>query len=203
MKKILIFFIQFIIVIVIALLICYIRNCIVISGMSQKAEKNYSNKNYYIKTMSYEKDLTLIKESYNMEDKYITTLDYFMYSNEFIKKIVYKSGNDNITLIENNVNKVAILKPDVFGDSEIINVFKGKNIFSLGLQNIKTEQCNGKQCYSIKIEDIRYLIDKETGLITRLIKNQEPSSIIDYYYEFNKVKDNNITKPDLNGYKIQ
>ena len=66
--------------------------------------------------------------------------------------------------------------------------------------------CNGKECYIIKGDSYERYIDKETGLAVREIDKsnkeitRQTDIVVDYKYEFNTVKDSDITKPDTTGY---
>lgn len=62
---------------------------------------------------------------------------------------------------------------------------------------IKTERCNDTDCYMVELaDDMKIWYSKETGLIVREING---SYVYNYYYEFDKVQENDIQKPDTTG----
>lgn len=78
-------------------------------------------------------------------------------------------------------------------------------------------KCNGRECCFISnIETMNSIegnmgvyIDKETGLPIRILEGAGSSnegtvnSIMDFYYEFNKVIDKDIEEPNISEYQIQ
>jgi len=75
-----------------------------------------------------------------------------------------------------------------------------KNCITL---NIKTTQLNGINCYTIKKENSIVYIDKSTGLTIREESFGNSSSITDCYYGFDFITDEDVKKPELEGYTLQ
>lgn len=67
----------------------------------------------------------------------------------------------------------------------------------LAVAKIKTERCNDTDCYMVELaDDMKIWYSKETGLIVREI---DGSYVYDYCYEFDKVQESDIQKPDTTG----
>lgn len=194
---------SFLIILFVIFIILYLRNFFILNNIANSIKNYSSTDNYYVKTISYEGTLTSVTNSYNIKEKYLTTIDYFIYTKDFLSKELYNDNETSITILEKNGTKVARLEKDAFGEIRIVNIFADKNLFALAFNNITTEKCNGKDCYSFNIDDIKYFIDKETGLLVRLMNlSKDNSSILDYYYEFDKVTDDNVKKPDISQYQV-
>lgn len=61
------------------------------------------------------------------------------------------------------------------------------------------EKYDGKDCYVIKIESHKEYIDKETGLLLATFDDNKQTRSVEY--EFGKVTDEDIAKPDLSEYE--
>ena len=61
------------------------------------------------------------------------------------------------------------------------------------------EKYDGKDCYVIKIESHKEYIDKETGLLLATFDNNKQTRSVEY--EFGKVTDEDVAKPDLSEYE--
>ena len=64
---------------------------------------------------------------------------------------------------------------------------------------IGTGEYDGKDCYTIKAEGHEEYIDKETGLLLAVF--QDSKQIRNIEYEFGKVTDEDVAKPDLSQYE--
>lgn len=64
---------------------------------------------------------------------------------------------------------------------------------------IGTGEYDGKDCYTIKAEGHEEYIDKETGLLLAVF--QDNKQIRNIEYEFGKVTDEDVAKPDLSQYE--
>lgn len=202
MKNVLKIIIELVAFILVIGILYYARNLIVLNNLSKDVEQYAEATNYYIKRISYGKNNIEITNSYNKDGKYLTNIDYYIYdTKENLGKTLYFDGESDITILKRGNDVTVTTEKDVFGEVSIANVLKNKNLFSLAIQRIEKEEVNGEEYYYINIDGLNYFINKETGLITRLIKfDKDINQVIDYYYEFNQIND--IEEPDISGYDI-
>lgn len=177
-----------------------IRETFIMCSLANKSRK-INTDNYYIKIYSYYQDSMFITESYNKDKSYLTVIK--KYSPDFERKFTYyKKENEQVNLFEQN--DIKIQSADIIGGEINISAATTNDIFSniqtAMISSIDKATANGKECYVLKIKNQERFIDKETGLLVRVIDND---TITDYYYEFNVVKNQNIQKPDVTGYVLQ
>ncbi len=125
---------------------------------------------------------------------------------------VCSNGEKTNTYIEeSNGNKIATTdsnkaeKPNILGFQ-----FEGDFWYWLKMaimSNIKKTELNGKECYYINGNYLlkETYVEKETGLILKMqngTMNNEPI-ILECYYEFGNVVDNDFIEPDISEYEIQ
>ena len=217
-KKILI---AIVIVLVIFVLITA-RKVIIIKGLQDRIEKYSNINNYYIKFVSTQGQET---ENYVKGEKYITTLTVTSSEGKVSKLTNYCNGEKINTYIEGGEEKVAILDSEGLPTSAgIISWVRTDNIVQLIsmsiTSHIKTENCNGKECYKISnfySNNLLYsegknevYIEKETGLTIKAINGtavdengNEQEIISEYEYKFGVVTDDDLKEPDISEYKIQ
>ena len=193
------------------------RNMIIISSLNNKANNYVSSSNYHKKTTNFNGDNLMIIDTYYKDGKTVTFLRRVT-EKEINKISVYQSGDITNTYFETGDDKKAQLnQKDAFLVSNIFNYLESNNIFEILIRsvttNIKTVNCNGKDCYLMtdyfssdlltSRNDSAY-IDKETGLIIRMtMSGDSKDTVTDYTYEFDTVTDDIFIEPDINEYKIQ
>ena len=188
------------------------RRTIIMLSLSEKANKNQINDNYYAKLYSYQGDLLTITESYNKGGDYLTTTTRFKQGNEIQKITFYKKENEQICLTDFNGKKniqnfESMIVGRVFPVTYVSNGFLA-NLQYAFLIGIDKTYCNGKECYVVKENSYERYIDKETGLAVRNIEKSNKGTtrkndrVVDYEYKFNIVKDSDIVKPDTTGYTV-
>jgi len=173
---------------------------------------------------SYKGDVITLQEYFINGEKYKTSFQRLDRNNSRKLMTFSDAGNTNV-YIETNESKVAVLNSESISKIQIWNGLETTNLkdfilISL-LSRITTENCNGKECYKIDTsysQDILYsenkeatfYIDKETGLLVRILNGTEISesrdtvnTLTDYYYEFDNVTEQDLTEPDITQYKIQ
>ena len=200
--------------IILALVIIYViivgGRTFIMTSLSEKAKENQSYNNYYAKLYSYQGDTLTITESYNKGEDYLTTMTRVVNNNQIQKIIHYKKGNEQITLTEVDGKRYIQDSKEILGGQirPVTYVSDGllANMQYAFIIGIDKTYCNGKECYIIKGDSYERYIDKETGLAVREIDKsnkeitRQTDIVVDYKYEFNTVKDSDITKPDTTGY---
>lgn len=200
--------------IILALIIIYViivgRRTFIMTSLSEKAKENQAYNNYYAKLYSYQGNSLTITESYNKGEDYLTTMTIFINNNQIQKIIYYKKGNEQITLTESDGKRYMQDSKEILGGQirPVTYVSDGllANMQYAFIIGIDKTYCNGKECYIIKGDSYERYIDKETGLAVRKIDKSNKKItrttdiVVDYNYEFNIVKDSDITKPDTTGY---
>lgn len=205
----------------------YARKMRIVVSLNNKISEYTSSTNYYIKSVSYEKDGLAIIENYKKEEKYIRRVKTF---SEFSKSITtdFYNGETINTYSEFEIDEgngyrktVKInsldnpLVPAIPNSIDIKHTiaFWGIPLFS----TITSEQCNGIDCYRIVIYSLGdksgaiYYIDKETGLTIRVIGESTTFNadgtqydiITDFQYEFDVVTDEDFIEPDKGEYEIE
>lgn len=209
MKKLIPFLSGILVTILIIFILWYTRNFVILNSLNRKAQETSKIENYTIQCTSYADTTYSIAEAYYMKNKsWNVNTTYYTASSQTPSSIkVYKDQDSAITLYTRNETTSVKLAEEPFGRIAMFNPLENQNLFSLALQNISREMCNGKDCYSLCVNNIRYWIDNETGLTIRILNLQEYSKqhsavLADYQYTFNHVTDENIVKPDISNYTI-
>lgn len=177
------------------------------ASLSEKANENQSNVNYYVRLYSYQGDTLTITESYNKGEDYLTTLTRFVNGNNIQKSTYYKKGDERLFVTETNGEKHIQNSETMLGENILPVTYVSEGIlanlqFAL-ITGIDSTYCNGKECYVIRGKSYERYIDKETGLAVRNIEksngetNRKTDMVVDYEYNFNVVKDSDIVKPDI------
>lgn len=208
--------------IAIILLIMVSRNIIIIKNLQSKVSEYINAENYQITIYNYERERLQIFDTYKKEQRKLVTLKVL--EREGKKKIAnYSDVNQTNTYIEINQEKIAILG-NTWGLPSAVEIptpLYTNNIFELIvisiLSDIKTEECNGQECYKIektnsifdKSDNNTFYLDKKTGLLIRAFEGTNEESgdkvnlITDYKYEFNSVTDEQLQEPDITQYEVQ
>ncbi len=200
--------------IILTLIIIYIvvvgRRTFIMTSLSEKAQENQLNSNYYVKLYSYQGDSLIITESYNKGEDYLTTRTRFVDGNKIQKITNYKKETEKLSFIEVDGKKYMLNPKTIIGGHilPVTYVSEGllSNIQYACIIGIDKTYCNGRECYVIKGNSYERYIDKETGLAIRDIEKsnkeitRQNDTVVDYEYTFNIVKDSDIVKPDTTGY---
>lgn len=210
--------------ILLVILFSFTRKAVIIANLNIKAKDYINSTNYYLKTLNYAGDTLDIIENYKKDDKIMGRFESLSHDIKKIALEYYNNGMiNNYVEIQNykeNFNKkVAHLNKigDPISTFTIRNIpapFETDNLFqfitTVLFSNIKTEECNEKNCYRIVDMEYVFYIDKETGLIVRTIggsaineEKQKFKMISDYLYEFDIVTDDDFIEPDISEYEIQ
>ena len=206
------------------------RKYILMTTLSKKAEEARKLDNYYARIYFYQGDYFTIIESYNKEGKYLSTMTTIDQNGVLNKITEFNDGNKINGYLESHEGKYAYLDIE---SNYLITTFISADYFytdSLGqllrnviMTNVKSVTINGKCAYyfsDLKNStmplanggDPGIYIDRETGLPIRAAggtiqgsqNHQETiDTIINYYYEFGTVTDENLKEPDLSKYEIK
>lgn len=194
------------------------RNMIIIGSLNNKISNYTASANYHIKTYNYSGDNFIICESYVKDKKYVNKIEFFSETamREKTTSMDYYNGK-TVNSYNETSKKVAILnrtdnitQPRIPNKVEIYNPFY--HILISAISSIKSEECNGKDCYRIAILDGGiYYIDKATGLVVRTIgegmvstdSGKMVDTITDFQYEFDVVTEEHFVEPDISEYEIQ
>ena len=195
-NKILEIFSIIIIIIGLLFIINFIRNFIILRNIYNLSKDFDNSTNYYV-----EINTTTLQGNSRIEEyyrdgltltKFITNnkIDYIIWHNNKDGEIIYlkKDEDENIVQIDMDkdkmyfyINSIKFAQNNSFGDILI------KNLFNI----IKTD----KNAYKIKTESYTEYINKDTGLVEKLISEKNNVNIQITYIE-NKVTVENVNKPE-------
>lgn len=204
------------------------RKAIIITTLFNKAEDYKNMSNYYTTYYQYDSNNIEILESFNKDGKYLKTLKTIeKRTGKIVSKLTetYNGEKTNLYIDSQNEKKVILdTKPNVIMPFEAKNYYlyfdsNWDFIKSCIFSNVKNVECNGVDCYrftdlynsqlaNFKYENYVY-IDKNTGLAIRslggIISDNSTSYnvIIDFYYGFNTVIDEDLVEPNIEEYIIQ
>lgn len=208
-KKITMAILLIIIAIIALFLGLTIRKFIILKEISKKASQYDNITNYYEKVLdSSGMDIEYFCKE-NKSKKIITD-----YKEGTRKLTMYNNGKEvNTYVIEPNGIKVASLGSNIsFSEPNILGFrFDGNFWHWVKLvinSNISITELNGKECYYINGGLLtNTYIEKETGLILKMqngIRSDGSEPIIlEYYYEFGNVTDDDFIEPNILEYTIQ
>lgn len=195
-----------------------IRNMIIFSNLQKRVSQYIDNNNHYEKIVEDSGSTATITEYYCKDDKSLLKLETTVKSTEETRKLInYSEGERTNTYIESNGDKIAIPNSNAIPTQLMIMSLDYNNnlwnLFQLSATSfIKNGKCNDKECYVIYgglIAKETY-IEKETGLTIKRIdgmttdeKGKQSDVIMEYYYEFDNVKDEDLIEPDISEYTVQ
>lgn len=198
------------------------RKMIIIASMSKKANKYINSNNYHQASTAYDGNSLVKIDVYYKDGKRATFLKSIT---EFgTRKIsAYNNGEKTNTYFESGDKKIVQFDNTVGLEVHMFNYFETSNIIefiaSSIMTNIKSTECNGKECYLVTnfmsssiltgIDEGTY-IEKETGLVVRNSGGRftDPETGIvtdnvhDITYEFDNVSDDIFIEPDISEYTI-
>lgn len=183
------------------------RRTFIMLSLSQKAKENRLNDNYYAKLYSYQGTSLTITESYHKGEDYLTTMTRFDQDKQINQITFYKKGPEEICFTQWNGQKYLQDMGTMVG-GQVLPVTYVSDGFFANLQyaflvGIDSTYCNGRACYVIKGNSYERYIDKETGVAVRDIEKSSKSierqtdMVVDYEYQYNVVKEEDIVKPDI------
>ena len=201
-KKVLI-----IVLILFAILAIFIvRKFIIITNLVNES-KEYANKtNYFAVIQSLQNGNVNIIKSYNKDGNYLTTFRTYGKDIKDERGLIrYKKDSEEIGIIQSGQEKIAILDGSVLGEVYVVNIFSTLDNTMQQLQfavmsRITTDNYGNIECYLIELDNWKMWVEKDTGLIIREING---GLVSERFYEFDIVKDEDITKPDISDCKIQ
>ena len=202
-----------VVILIILLLIYTIRNYVIIRNLQNKFSQYSNSSNYYIKSVSTERDGTIVTtEYYQKDNKQVLFLERNL-NGETSKISMYNNGERTDIFWDNKENKTAQLDSGTTISMDIYNYLETDNNWQTFLgcltSRIKSTNYNGKDCYlingfmsstSLTSEDAEIYIDKETGLF---VKTNESGIVNEREYEFDKVDDSIFEEPDISQYTIK
>lgn len=116
--------------------------------------------------------------------------------------ITYQKANNKVYAVDGHGQKMffkehaLIIKPVVRTIEDFIQPSEVNQKAFQG--QIKSIDFENKECYEITLtKELMIIVEKDTGLVLKEVNGEET---IIYTYEFDKVTDNDIQKPDLTGY---
>lgn len=197
--------ILFLILILIAIYAVFVlRRYIIITNLINKS-KNYVNKtNYVTESCSLANDTVTLTKSYNIDGDLLAVHRVYSNNTPDVRSLtIYKKGDEKLGIIQSGEDKVLLETVEVAVGFSTINEFDDIK-FKLPMaftSKIKTQECNGKECYLIEIEkDYKIYVEKETGIILRTMGM---SYITNRKYTFDVVTDENIVKPDTSDCRVE
>ena len=188
------------------LAIFIVRKFIIITNLVNES-KEYANKtNYFAVIQSLQNGNVNIIKSYNKDGNYLTTFRTYGKDIKDERGLIrYKKDSEEIGIIQSGQEKIAILDGSVLGEVYVVNIFSTLDNTMQQLQfavmsRITTDNYGNIECYLIELENCKMWVEKDTGLIIREING---GLVSERFYEFDIVKDEDITKPDISDCKIQ
>ena len=202
-----------VVILIILLLIYTIRNYVIIRNLQNKFSQYSNSSNYYIKSVSTDRDGTIVTTEYYQKDNKQALFIEKNLNGELSKISMYNNGERTDIFWENEENKTAQLDSGTTISMDIYNYLETDNNWQTFLgcltSRIKSTNYNGKDCYlingfmsstSLTSEDAEIYIDKETGLF---VKTNESGIVNEREYEFDKVDDSIFEEPDISQYTIK
>ena len=214
MKKKILKIIGIILLIVIAIFLIHtIRNYVIISDLQNKISKYANSTNYRTKSVTTENDGSVVTmEYYKKDNKEVVFMERNL-NGEIAKISIYNNGERKDTFYDNKEGKTVQLNTDNFMSVNIYNFMesdsKWQTLFGSIFANIKSANCDGKDCYIIKgflsskslnSTNSETYIEKDTGLYFKTIDGENISK---REYEFDKVGDSIFVEPDIVLYTIK
>lgn len=221
--KLLRIFILIIVIILIVFIANTTRKIIILSDLSEKAEK-YELSNNFKKTTSYydsEQDVFVKSEYYVLNNDIYTNLTRVSNGDIEIIKIYYNSETETANIYtDKNGEKTVELNSDFLVTVNIQSPCKVDNFVELLIAgiftNIESKEYGGKDYYYISNLEVgmnqfssNLYVDKDTGLTIRDCEYENNSSGIgvmptySYEYEFDTVTENDFIEPDITEYQIK
>lgn len=208
------------------------RRTVILSILSQRADRSKESTNYYSKYSQLSGDEIFVNETYRKGDKMIRR-DYHYNIKDLANQtstISYFDGNKmNYYLTTKDGKKQATLNVDWeplggWIDTNMATAYTISHfdaicfIKTVLVSPVRTVNCNGRECYyfsnyqnygSISEAKGGLYIDKETGLPVRCpggtiqTLRKTFDEILEYEFKFDVVTDEDVVEPDISEYEIQ
>ena len=192
-----------ILVIILVLFIIIVgRKTFILTSLENKAQERQNSQNYYLKLESYSEGKMTITEAYYKEEKSLVQITTFSKALGEVNLILYKSGEEKFSLIDNGETKVfqkmgdISVRPVAFTSNSFF-----ENLYTAITTSVDKIELDGKECYMIRDGNTEKFIDVNTGLAIKMIDNQN-NRTVDYKYEYGVVKDTDVERPDTTEYTI-
>lgn len=210
-----------ILAIILVIILIIARKVLIVTSLQNNVSKYVHSDNYHKTMYGYAQDSYFKSEIFTLGDRKAITITRDSNGNKSVTRI-YANGNTSNIYTETQDKKIVSLNTGIQVYEEIQDPLYTENllerIFASAIASIKSEKCNGKECYLIDnfisgyilSEDGTY-IDKETGLDVRTnsieVINPDTGRIVsgltDCLYEFNTVTEKDLQEPDISQYIIQ
>lgn len=188
------------IIIVLLFIIVVGRKIFILTSLSNKAKANQNAENYCLKLESYSEGKMTITEAYYKEEKSLVEITSYSQELGVVKQILYKSGEERFSLIDDGKVKKFIEMGDILiSPISFTSDFFVENLYTAIFSSLDKVELNGRECYIIRDGNTEKFIDVNTGLALKMIDNQN-NRTVDYKYEYGIVKDTDIAKPDITEY---
>ena len=189
--------------VVVAYFIFAIRNFLILKDILIKAGKFENIDNYSYETNTKQEDVEFNTKYVSKDGFERMDIDNITYQDRDL--VVWKDNHSAEELIVFPETKVAVQHKESYDDVIGRNfpfqfVQMDENMSGLGLFSlIYSNEFNGKDCYVIQIaSDYKLWVEKETGLV---VKEESNGAIVELKgVSIQNIED--ITKPDLTGYKV-
>ena len=192
------------IIILCAYLLVVCRRFIIFTDISNKANK-FDLDNYYsrIERMT-NKGAIITQETYHKDSTYLIKSKSLAYASYGIDKIditIYDNGKEHLELIHSGTEKVASTRNNQkLPETIYINEMSFTDILISSLvTSVHKVKIANKDCYLIKWDHSEIFIDVNTGMTIKLIQNTA-NLTSNYYYECGGVTDEEVKKPNTEGY---
>lgn len=186
-------------VIVIIISIVIGRRLLIVTSLSNKAE-SMNLDNYYARVEGIFAGEYKISECYYKEGNYITKTTAYSDESGAIKMLFYKSGTEQILLTDSDEGK-SINQNAVLTEITPLPRYEGIDAFLMALvYGVEKVDLGDKECYVLKNKDLEQYIDKETGLLVKMI-DRKNNTVTDYQYEFVEVSELESKLPDITDYE--
>lgn len=211
MKKFFKLIMIILLVLIILLLIHGTKNFIIISKLQNNISKYKNSTNYHVNITNKQSDDTILKQDYYKKNNNEVLFLEFLSQDGNSKIAEYKNNEKKNVYIEYIDGKFAELDvDDELISIEIYNTLECESKFQTFLSSIFATIKSENNHYIISNfhststmqpeEKIEYYIEKETGLLSKTITNNQISKII---YSFNSVSDSIFIEPDINEYTLE
>lgn len=192
-------------IILLLLVILTLRKFIIITNIEKVAKVPASKTNYMVELHTLQNNSVSIMKGYYRDGNFLNMLKTNVDNSLEMRSLtLYKKGKDGVSVVQTGDQKYAFVNEDVLGNVQVVTFAgllydKTMVMHKLGLSilsSIKSEKCNGKDCYFIQMPGgWRMWVDKETGTIIREIDGG--GMVTDRKYSFDVVKDEDIARPNF------
>lgn len=195
-------------IIVLIVLLIYvgivINRLIILNDIGKKQEKLGKMNNFYIEINDlYGYDSSKVQVFYK-DEKALMEAQRYGQNNVKGKTIIYQDKDEEIYMVDDAWNGKKAYISNNANLPNLVTFVPQKRSFLDDLEyalyhKIDKIQTNGRKCYILNDNKEQYIIDVETGLVIRNVRE-------DYRFitssAINQVTDKDVEKPDLTGYEV-